>query len=196
MSRIQSWGSMDISDDKFIRQINDKEIGAFRVLFERFYNYLVLYAMKRVQKREVAEDVVQEVFVAIWENTKKYNSFNGFRAFLYDSVQNRCLDYLKHKAVENRYVAYRLAHQDDEGEREYNLMQEEIYRELYLAVKELPDRCREVFELHLQGKKNEEIAELLSLSVLTVKTHKKNAVRFLKERLGNIFFLFVMMGIM
>ena len=57
---------MDISEDKFIQQINAKEVGAFRILFEHFYNYLVLYAMKRVRQREVAEDVVQEVFVAIW----------------------------------------------------------------------------------------------------------------------------------
>ena len=186
---------MDISEDKFIRQINAKEVDAFRILFERFHNYLVLYAMRRVHLREVAEDMVQEVFVAIWESPKKYNSFHGFRAFLYDSVQNRCLDYPKHKAVENRYVAYSLANRDDESEREYNLMREEIYRELYIAVKELPDRCRQVFELHLQGKKNEEIAELLSLSVETVKTHKKNAVRFLKERLGNLFFLLVMVKV-
>ena len=186
---------MDISEDKFIRQINAKEVDAFRILFERFHNYLVLYAMRRVHLREVAEDMVQEVFVAIWESPKKYNSFQGVRAFLYDSVQNRCLDYLKHKAVENRYVAYSLANRDDESEREYNLMREEIYRELYIAVKELPDRCRQVFELHLQGKKNEEIAELLSLSVETVKTHKKNAVRFLKERLGNLFFLLVMVKV-
>lgn len=66
---------MDISEDKFIQQINAKEVGAFRILFEHFYNYLVLYAMKRVRQREVAEDVVQEVFVAIWESSKEYNSF-------------------------------------------------------------------------------------------------------------------------
>ena len=187
---------MDISEDKFIQQINAKEVGAFRILFEHFYNYLVLYAMKRVRQREVAEDVVQEVFVAIWESSKEYNSFHGFRAFLYDAVQNRCLDYLKHKAVENRYLAYQLANHDDEREREYNLMREEIYRELYLAVRELPDRCREVFELHLKGKKNEEIAELLSLSIETVKTHKKNAVRFLKERMRNLFVLLVMFRVL
>ena len=178
---------MDISEDKFIQQINTKEVGAFRVLFEHFYNYLVLYAMKRVRQREVAEDVVQEVFVAIWESPK---------AFLYDAIQNRCLDYLKHKAVENRYLAYQLANHDDEREREYNLMREEVYRELYLSVRELPDRCREVFELHLKGKKNEEIAELLSLSVETVKTHKKNAVRFLKERMGNLFSLLVIFRVL
>ena len=95
-----------------------------------------------------------------------------------------------------RYLAYQLANHDDEREREYNLMREEVYRELYLSVRELPDRCREVFELHLKGKKNEEIAELLSLSVETVKTHKKNAVRFLKERMGNLFTLLVMFRVL
>lgn len=187
---------MDISEDKFIQQINTKEVGAFRVLFEHFYNYLVLYAMKRVLPAGSCRGVVQEVFVAIWESPKEYNSFRGFKAFLYDAIQNRCLDYLKHKAVENRYLAYQLANHDDEREREYNLMREEVYRELYLSVRELPDRCREVFELHLKGKKNEEIAELLSLSVETVKTHKKNAVRFLKERMGNLFTLLVMFRVL
>lgn len=180
---------MHISEDEFIRRINAKEVKAFRMLFEKFYNYLVLYAEKRVQQRQIAEDLVQEVFIAIWESSKEYNSFYGFRSFLYDSVQNKCFDYLKHKAVEERYIYYFKNNQLGEEEREYNLMREEIYRKLYLAIKELPDRCREVFEWHLQGKKNEEIAQLLSLSVETVKTHKKHAVRFLKERLGNLFFI-------
>lgn len=183
---------MDRPEERFIQGINSKQVSAFRELFEKFYNYMVLYAERRVQQREVAEDIVQEVFVAIWESPKEYNSFHGFRAFLYDSIQNRCLDYLKHKAVEERYIAYTLANRNDEGENEFDLMREEIYRELYLAVRELPGRCREIFELHLEGKKNEEIAELLSLSVLTVKTHKKNAVRFLKERLGEMFLLLVL----
>lgn len=183
---------MDNLEEKFIQQINAKELLAFRGLFDRFYSYLVLYAMRRVGRQEVAEDMVEDVFVAIWESEKVYNSFYGFRAFLYDSVRNKCLDYLRHKAVEEKYIAYSIANANDDNEKEFILMREEIYRELYLAVSMLPDRCREVFELHLQGMKNEEIAELLSLSLLTVKAHKRNAVHFLKERLGNLFFLLIL----
>ena len=72
-------------------------------------------------------------------------------------------------------------------------MREEIYRELFLAIQELPDRSREVFELHLQGKKNEEIAEVLGISVLTVKSHKQNALRCLKEYMGNLFLFYMFM---
>ena len=57
-------------------------------------------------------------------------------------------------------------------------MREEIYRELFLAIQELPDRSREVFELHLQGKKNEEIAEVLGISVLTVKRRLPKCLLF------------------
>ena len=175
-------------DGEFIRQINVKQVSAYREMFKRFYSYMVLYAMRRVQQREVAEDIVQEVFIAIWEGSKVFNSYRGFRAYLYDLVNNKCLDYLKHKAVEERYVVYMMENQQEGEDGEFGLMREEIYRELYIAVSELPERCREVFELHLKGKKNDEIAELLSLSVQTVKAHKRNAVCFLKERLGNVFF--------
>lgn len=84
---------------------------------------------------------------------------------------------------------------NEEKEKEYNLMREEIYRELYLAIQELPDRCREVFELHLQGKENEEIAELLDLPVRTVKMSKREAIAYLKNYLGNRFCWFIFMRV-
>lgn len=84
---------------------------------------------------------------------------------------------------------------NEEKEKEYNLMREEIYREMYLAIQELPDRCREVFELHLRGKKNEEIAESLDFPVQTVKMSKREAIAYLKNRLRNRFCWFIFMHI-
>ena len=74
-------------------------------------------------------------------------------------------------------------------------MREELYRELHRTVDELPKRCRQVFELHLQGKKNEEIAQVLELSVETVKTQKKKAMYFLRERLGKSYYLLIFLNI-
>lgn len=177
-------------EEIFIRQINEKREEAFHELFHRFYNYLVVFAFRRVQQKEVAEDIVQEVFVSVWEGEKEFNSYYGFKAFLYEAVSHRCLDYLKHLKVEKRYAASVLKEweEKDVGD-ELGMVEEEMYRELHLAVQELPERCRAVFELYLQGKKNEEIAGLLTLSVLTVKTHKTHAARYLKKRLGEIYFL-------
>ena len=185
---------MDDLNSIFIRQINEKQEKAFHESFLRFFNYLVVYAMRRVQRRDVAEDIVQEVFIAIWESDKKYNSYHGFRAFLYDSVKNRCLNYLKHQEVERRHAEILLQEQDEEDE-DYRLMREEMYRALHRAVDELPERCRQVFKLHLEGKKNEEIAQVLELSVETVKTQKKKAMYFLRERLGKSYCLLIVLNI-
>jgi RNA polymerase sigma-70 factor len=179
--------------EEFIKQINGKHFAAFRELFRMFYRYLVLYAMRYVRQQEVAEDVVQEVFVAVWESDKEYNSYHGFRAFLYDAVKNKCLNYLKHQEVERRHTAIMMQEQEEDDE-DYRLMREEMYRELHRAVALLPDRCRAVFELHLQGKKNEEIASTLRLSVETVKTQKKKAMHFLRERLGELYHILVVLN--
>ena len=143
--------------------------------------------MRRVEQLDVAEDIVQEVFVNVWEGDKEFNSYVGFRAFLYNAVANRCMDYLKHQVVEDRYAAAVMKEEHEWDE--VDMAEEEMYRELHLVVQELPERSRAVFELHLEGKKNEEIAQLLALSVLTVKSYKKNAMQYLRKRLGDAHFL-------
>ena len=173
---------MNGTEQDFIRRINIKEETAFHDLFLKFRNYLVLFAMRRVDQLDAAEDIVQETFITVWENKKIYNSYQGLKAYLYELVQNKCTNYLKHKQVEDKYVSY-VKTTGEETE-------EEIYRELYMAVRELPEKCQKVFELHLEGKKNDEIAEILGISVLTVKSHKQNAIHILKEEMGNLFLLY------
>lgn len=183
---------MDDLKQDFIRRINVKEEIAFHDLFTKFRAYLVMFAMRRVGQQEIAEDIVQETFITIWESNKKYNSYHGFKAYLYDLVQNKCLNHLKHKKVEDKYLSY-VQQNGEEDESNYNLLQEEVYRELYMAIRTLPEKCRAVFELHLEGKKNDEIAAVLGISILTVKSHKQNALRCLKERMGNLFFVYLFM---
>ena len=170
---------MNDTEKDFVHRINVKEEAAFHDLFTRFRNYLVLFAMRRIEQLDVAEDIVQETFITIWENERMFNSYQGLKAYLYELVQNKCTNYLKHRQVEDKYASYvKTTREETEGD--YNLMQEEIYRELYMAIRELPEKCQRVFELHLEGKKNAEIAEILGISVLTVKSHKQNAIHVLK----------------
>ena len=168
---------MNGTEQDFVHRINVKEEAAFHDLFTRFRNYLVLFAMRRIDQLDAAEDIVQETFITVWENKKIYNSYQGLKAYLYELVQNKCTNYLKHKQVEDKYVSF-VKTTGEETEGDYNLMQEEIYRELYMAVRAL------------EGKKNDEIAEILGISVLTVKSHKQNAIHILKEKMGNLFLLY------
>ena len=79
-----------VQDELLIEQLNQKQVGAFKILFDRFYRYLVLYAMKWVERQEIAEDVVQDLFVQVWERDTIYSSYYGFKNFLYNSVKS-CL---------------------------------------------------------------------------------------------------------
>ena len=177
---------MEDKDELFIERINAKNERAFHELFQRFYNYLVVFAIRRVRRQDVAEDIVMEVIESVWMGDKLFNSFVGFKSWLYNAVANRCTDYLKHAEVEQRYAAE--AQQEGEPTNEWDEVEEEMYRELHLAVGELPERMRRVFELYLDGKKNEEIARILQLTLLTVKSYKRDAVQYLKKRLGDAYF--------
>lgn len=175
---------MKIRKDSFIDRINQKQRSAYHELFREYYQSLVMFAMRYVYVQGEAEDIVQDLFVAVWEKNEKFHSYLSFRAFLYTSVRNTCLNRIKHRKVEEKYVDYSIRHTDESQNEEYNLLEEELYRQLFQVIDELPPRCREVFLLHLDGKKNEEIATKLQITLLTVKTQKKKALRYLRERLG------------
>lgn len=182
-----------VSDEQFINQINRKETRAFKILFKDFYTPLVVYAIRFVEEQSTAEDIVQELITDLWESSNTYASFTAFRTFLYHSVKNRCLNYLKHQEVEKRYITYSLIHTSPSDEDEQQEIEEEVYRLLFKAIEELPQKCRKVFELHLEGKKNEEIASILQISILTVKSQKQKAIRQLKEKMGNLFYIIVLL---
>lgn len=181
-----------IKDELLIDQLNRKDVNAFKELFDRFYRYLVLYAMKWVERQEEAEDIVQDLFVQVWERDTQYSSYYGFKNFLYNSAKNAALDFLKHKNVEEKYIRYTLSHSEAGEVPELELVKDEVYRRLYQVLDELPKRCREVFKYHLEGKKNSEIAEILQISELTVKTQKRNAMNYIRERLGTAYLLYIL----
>lgn len=178
------------TSNQFIEALNRKEVNAYHTLFEDYYVSLVMYAMNYVPQ-EVAEDIVQDLVTFLWEKHTIFPSVHAFRAFLYTSVRNRSINYLKHKKAEANYIT-RLQVQEETAEQDvYDIMEEEIYRIFFKVIDELPERCREIFKLHLAGKKEEEIAALLHVSLSTVKSQKQKAFHRLKDALGKfILFLF------
>ena len=76
---------------------------------------------------------------------------------------------------------------------DYDVMEEEIYRWLFKTIDELPPRCKKIFLLHLDGKKNEEIAAQLKITLLTVKTQKKKALRYIREKMQDFGLLYILL---
>lgn len=174
----------------FLNGINCKDVNAYRLLYQRYYKPLVLFAMRFIDEQQVAEDVVEDVVVSIWENDHAFDSLISFEGYVYNAVRNRAINVLRHSDVHQKYenemklgeigAAY-----DADEEKSF----EEQYIQLFEAMDNLPKRCQEVMNLYIEGLTNAEIANRLQLSVETVKTHRKRALAMLREQLRNVVFL-------
>ncbi len=159
---------------------------AIKMLYDRFYRALVAYGCQFVEK-EIAEDIVQETFSVVWERQPQFASTSQLSTYLYTTVHNMAFNHLRHQTVRNNYrqgivdnlQEFMLV--DDTTE---SFSKEEIYRQLFLAVDQLPPRQREVFLLCMEGKKNKDIAEQLQISAETVKVQKRRAINHLREELS------------
>jgi RNA polymerase sigma-70 factor (family 1) len=165
----------------------------FEKIFKLHYSKLIFFANKFVNDVDTAEELVSETFACLWEKRHKYSFDNSFSGFLYKMVQNRCLNYLKHKKVESEYVNYlsknNLLNEATAFEEEkYAAKEFETY--ILEAIDNLPARCREVFKLsRFEQKKNREIASLLNISNKTVERQMTIALEKLRFRLQHFLVL-------
>lgn len=178
--QMYSEATIELDEEAFVKAFNRQEHNAYQTLYRLFYRALVAYALQQLNKQDEAEDIVQELFVSMWKKKTCFTSYTALRSYLYHSVNHAVVNCIKHQQVKERYAE---AMQNDPSQLHFSsdYRKEEIYRQLYLAIDRLPDRCREIFLMHMDGKKNEEIAQILHISVETVKTQKKRAMRFLKN---------------
>lgn len=172
----------------------------YKALFRRYYPSLIFYATRLVGEEE-AEDVVQDVFVELWKRKDSIEIGEQIQAFLYRAVYTRALNVLKHRNVEDGYCAAmeeinrRRAefYQPDNNEVIRKIEDRELRKEIHDAINELPDKCKEVSKLsYLHDMKNKEIADVLGVSLRTVEAHMYKALKFLRNRLGHLWFILLL----
>lgn len=117
--------------------------------------------------------------------------YSSFPEILYKAVKNSCLNTIRHQGVKDRYAEVALHEEELESFWDH-ILETELFELLLGVFNELPPACREVYHLSLEGKKHEEIAEILQITVNTVKKHKNNANHYMRERLKHILSLLVL----
>lgn len=166
----------------------------YKGLFESFYKPLVSFATVHTSNPDVAEDLVQEVFVYIWSKELDFENLLALKTYLYRSVLNRCRNHLRDMRMRQEHEQI-ILHESDELDNSLmnGIIREEVYRQLTAALDHLPPQCRKIYEMAQDGMKSSEIAEELGLAVETVKRQRKIARRILQERLGKYTILLVLM---
>lgn len=156
---------------------------AFQETFEIYFKVLVLFATKFSLDKETAEDLVQDVFVRLYEQKDRLQFHSSLKAFLYQSVRNRCIDLIRSTKTREKHHVEIKAGTDVEGLNSEDLMlQSELEEKIYHSIKQLPDQCQLIFKMNrFEGKKNQEIADELNISKRTVETQISKALKILRE---------------
>lgn len=164
---------------------DDRELIQFKELYKSIASMLIFYAGKYVNA-VTAEDLVQDVFLKVWQKRTFLFLKEGIKTYLYRSVQHACLDYLKHQEVKGDYInavttklkIEEIYYNDDPQ----SLFAEDERLELiYKEMDKLPDKCREIFTMsYLEERKTSEIAVLLNISTRTVEVQLYKALKILR----------------
>lgn len=122
-----------------IKALSKGDVKIFRKLYENFFVALCLFARNFSLEREEAEDVVQEIFCQLYDDRSKFSGLNSLKSYLYFSVRNRCLNYIRDKKRRLTHETRFLNEQADERYGMDAVLENEIYRQLSLLLEELLD---------------------------------------------------------
>lgn len=185
---------MDPQEKKLYEKIKSGDEKAFESLFKAYYDSLLNYAFEIIKDYHIAEEIVGEVFIKMWEQRTKIVITTSIKSYLFKSVYNTCLNHIKHVKVKNKYKAYFYHHADFNKSDDYYPLAKVIENELEVKIEEtisgLPEKCREIFMLsRFNGKKNDEIAKKLDISITTVKTQISRALKKMREALTEYYMI-------
>lgn len=173
-------------------KLSKDDPNAFGVLFSEYYSPLCLYAMRFTKDKASAEEIVHETFVKLWEHRSNLDINESVAGYLYKSVQNNALNYLKKEQIKNKYSeAY--AEQLRNAEEYFTVTQEsglsvvlakELESKILEAIDSLPEQCKEIFKLsRFAGLKNQEIAHKKKVTLNTVQKQISIALEKLRKSL-------------
>jgi RNA polymerase sigma-70 factor (family 1) len=170
---------------------------AFDAIYNRYAIPLLNAAYRRLQSKEEAKEVVQEVFISLYLKRGSIKYAGNLQGYLFTALRNRILDIFRTDLIHTTHHQYLNRHQDKYTTIEPLLEQKELEARLQQLIAQLPDKCREAFLLsRYHGLSYREVAEKLQISVNTVEKHIGKALRMLRMQLGETKLLLLIVLIM
>jgi RNA polymerase sigma-70 factor, ECF subfamily len=181
---------MEKSEIQQLNSLNKKELDAFEKLFFEYHGRLVLFALKFTGDIDDAKDIVQNVFLALWE--KAGDIHTSPKSYLFQSVKNSCLNYKRKIQIENtlkddlvnKIIAVEKSLYLTKEDPLQSLLEKELEQKIEEIVADLPEKCQLVFKLsRKKNLQNKEIAEKLGISIKTVEKHITTALSVLRKEM-------------
>jgi RNA polymerase sigma-70 factor (ECF subfamily) len=181
--------------DILLQLVRGGDKDAFALIFRSFYKDLVLFGCTFLTEKADCEDIIQGVFLHLWENRQTLEINSSLKSFLLRSVRTACLDHIRHRAIIRKHEDYSLIISELNDEETGNYV---LYSDLQChfdeALTKMPERLRETFEMHrTEGLKYREIAERLKVSERTVEVRISKAIELLRKYLKEFLSIIIIM---
>ncbi len=178
-------------ESHWVKNILDGDELSFESLFNAYVQKLINFSRRYVYDKQIAENIVQDVFVKIWINRKNLDHSKSIKTYLFTAVKNNSLKHLRHINVEKRHSIITI--DSNEEISPANILEKnEIAERLNQEINSLPEKCKEIFSMSKFDKlKYAEIAEILDISVKTVETQMGRALKKLRKNLRHFLMLII-----
>lgn len=157
----------------------------FDYIFHYYYSGMVVFAMKYVNEKSIAEDIVQDFFVQLWIKREKIDINTSLKSYFFVSLKNRCIDYLRKKEKQNSTTTDAIGEIGKLTDERNLLIESELRNHINTAIDKLPPACREIFIMNrFEGLKASQIAEKRGTSIRTVETQIARALKIMRKELA------------
>ncbi len=183
----------EYADHNLLDLLKEDDQLAYTEIFERYCKILVNHAYKMLGNRDEANDVVQEVFLSIWNKRQELIVTGSLSSYLYKATKNRILNHIAHEKVVSDYAdSISNFIENDYVLADSNLREEELEAIIAKEIALLPEKMREVFLLRkVEELSYDEIALQLNITDKTAKQQVYNSLKILREKLKNFMGVFV-----
>jgi len=184
-----------VEDGELARQISSGNHCAFEELFHRYKERLYGHAYRMIPDTEICNDIIQDIFIAVWTKRRSFIIKTSVVAYLTQAVKNRVLDHISHQKVVEHYLE-EIYDFEKNGRcyTEESVLERELITLIDSEKSELPPRTKEIFELNREQQLSyKEIGQLLDISEKTAKKQVHNALRYLRAKLTTLLFSFLIL---
>jgi RNA polymerase sigma-70 factor (family 1) len=166
------------TDEALVLLLKQGEVDAFNVIYNRYWDKLFDAAYKRLSYSEVCEEIVQEIFIKLWEKRSVLTLTTGLKNYLYTAVKYSVIDQYRKQLLQNTFISANKHRSEQDNTTEENISLNDLKIHLENLINALPGKCKQVYELsRLEYKSNKEIAFILNISEKTVEGHLTRALQ-------------------
>lgn len=186
----------ELSDEELYDHVKNDDERSYTELYERFKRPLLVYALKKVNGEEAAEDIVHDVFVKLWTNRDKIELKGRFVGYIFKALRNRIIDHFARSAHAQQYLDSLDAFSEQmfSSPADYKLREESFWENIEQVLDKYSVNAPTIVRLRMEGYNNHEIAAHLNVSEKTVRNKQSTIIKFLKSKLGQLMiFLFTLL---